>query len=93
MRLESGPGCLADCATVEDLKKISDTIDGKVVAGERGLVTGGFIGERRTPSYILNWQPTPDLRIVVQGRAPSVRTLDTLILIGRTVRLRTIPRK
>jgi hypothetical protein len=86
IRLASGADCLADCATAEAVRPIVETIAGRGTVGERGLVSGGFSGLRRQPMLIMNVELRPQLRAVVYGVAHDSTTLDTLLMVARTVR-------
>jgi hypothetical protein len=89
VRLASGPTCLADCTTVDSLRSIRDTLVGVVAIGEVGLVSGGFSGEHRTPSLVLNADVGGGVHVVVYAHCSTLAIIDSLRALARTVRLTT----
>lgn len=73
--------------TAESVAVHPETVDGRSVRVETGRVTGGFAGWRRKPMLRAAW-PLGDGRwVLAQGQAPDTRTLDTLRIMLRSVRV------
>jgi hypothetical protein len=87
LRLGSGPGCLADCTTVEDSRVYADSVAGVLGHLETGLVSGGIAGEIRQPALVASAEVRPGLRVVVNALSPDRALLDSLRLATRSIRV------
>jgi hypothetical protein len=87
LRLASGPGCLADCASVDSVRSIQDTVAGVPAVGEVGLVSGGISGESATPSLVLSADLAGGQRLVINARSSSLFVIDTLLAYAKTVQV------
>jgi len=89
LHLASGRTCFADCVTVEHLRTDDFEIAGFSAHLERGLVTGGFSGEKRNPALTVSVSDQRHRWILIQARALRASTIDT---IERAVRALVVRR-
>jgi hypothetical protein len=87
LRLASGPTCLADCTTAENVVSSRDTLAGVPAYVERGLVSGGIAGERRVPRLVASLDGRPRWTAAVQVSTPDSILRDSLAMALKSLRI------
>jgi hypothetical protein len=77
----------ADCLDATDYGVHWDWVGSRIVRVETARVTGGFAGLRNAPALRSAWPTAEGDWVFVQGQARSMRGLDELRRVLRTVRV------
>jgi hypothetical protein len=86
--LETPGPCEGKCPPPENLVRYSDTLPGRVIYLETGVLSGGHLLESTGPILTGGWLLPGRGRVWVGGRAKRVAALDTLRAAIRTVQIR-----